>query len=118
MSKNKIQNSDSLIDSLGIETEKLITNENEEIFSTTKFVSFPFNLELGKVEFLRNFVLFKRSLSPDYFHYNNSHAVREGILLLQNENPNLELIMEPELSIVAFKRIGWKTIDYQNWSAK
>jgi hypothetical protein len=26
--------------------------------------------------------------------------------------------MEPELSIVAFKRIGWKTIDYQNWSAK
>ena len=30
MSKNKIQNSDSLIDSLGIETEKLITNENED----------------------------------------------------------------------------------------
>lgn len=90
MSKNKIQNSDSLIDSLGIETEKLIKNEKEETFSTTKFVSFPFNLEQEKIEFLRNFVLFKRNLSPDFFHYNNSHAVREGILLLQNENPNLE----------------------------
>ena len=42
---------------------------------------------------------------------------QEGARLI-NENPNLELIMEPELSIVAFKRIGWKTIDYQNWSAK
>lgn len=90
MNKNKIQNSDSLIDSLGIETEKLLQNEKEETFSTTKFVSFPFNLEQEKVEFLRNFVLFKRNLSPDYFHYNNSHALREGILLLQSENPNLE----------------------------
>ena len=42
---------------------------------------------------------------------------QEGARLI-NENPNLELIMEPELSIVAFRRIGWKAIDYQNWSAK
>ena len=90
MSKNKIQNSDGLIDNLGIEAEKMDKNEKEDSFSTTKFVSFPFNLEQEKVEFLRNFVLFKRNLSPDFFHYNNSHAVREGILLLQNKNPNLE----------------------------
>ncbi len=42
---------------------------------------------------------------------------QEGARLI-NENPNLELIMEPELSIVAFQRKGWKAIDYQNWSAK
>ncbi len=42
---------------------------------------------------------------------------QEGARLI-NENPNLELIMEPELSIVAFKRTGWRNTDYQNWSAK
>ena len=44
-------------------------------------------------------------------------VAREGARLI-NEHPNLELIIEPELSIVAFRRIGWKAIDYQNWSAK
>ncbi|MBU6242960.1 MAG: aminotransferase class V-fold PLP-dependent enzyme [Acidobacteria bacterium] len=42
---------------------------------------------------------------------------REGARLV-NENSNLELILEPELSIVAFKRKGWSSSDYQNWSAK
>ena len=32
--------------------------------------------------------------------------------------PNLELISEPELSIVAFKRKGWSSDDYNRWSAK
>ena len=31
---------------------------------------------------------------------------------------NLELITEPELSIVAFKRKGWSSDDYNRWSAK
>jgi glutamate/tyrosine decarboxylase-like PLP-dependent enzyme len=31
-------------------------------------------------------------------------------------HPDLELISEPELSIVAFKRIGWVAQDYENWS--
>jgi len=31
-------------------------------------------------------------------------------------HPDLELISEPELSIVAFKRIGWVANDYENWS--
>ncbi len=35
---------------------------------------------------------------------------------LVRRHPNLELITEPELSIVAFKRIGWVSQDYENWS--
>jgi glutamate/tyrosine decarboxylase-like PLP-dependent enzyme len=33
-----------------------------------------------------------------------------------SEHPNLDLLCEPELSIVAFTRIGWTTSDYQKWS--
>lgn len=33
-------------------------------------------------------------------------------------HPNLELLMEPELSIVAFTRKGWNKEDYQRWSDK
>jgi glutamate/tyrosine decarboxylase-like PLP-dependent enzyme len=33
-------------------------------------------------------------------------------------HPNLELICEPELSIVAFERIGWEKVDYLKWSEK
>jgi L-2,4-diaminobutyrate decarboxylase len=42
-----------------------------------------------------------------------SHAAQ-----LIREHPNLELLMEPKLSIVAFKRIGWKSADYERWSDK
>ena len=31
-------------------------------------------------------------------------------------HPNLELLIEPELSIVAFTRKGWEKEDYQRWS--
>ena len=37
---------------------------------------------------------------------------------LVREHPNLELVMEPELSIVAFTRKGWQAADYQKWSDK
>ena len=37
---------------------------------------------------------------------------------LVRAHPNLELLMEPKLSIVAFKRIGWSTQDYHAWSEK
>ena len=37
---------------------------------------------------------------------------------LIKENSNLELLLEPELSIVAFKRKGWTLSDYQKWSDK
>jgi glutamate/tyrosine decarboxylase-like PLP-dependent enzyme len=33
-----------------------------------------------------------------------------------SEHPNLKLLCEPELSIVAFTRTGWNTSDYQKWS--
>ena len=35
---------------------------------------------------------------------------------LVRNHPNLELLFEPELSIVAFTRNGWTAVDYQNWS--
>ncbi len=35
---------------------------------------------------------------------------------LIKEHPNLELLMEPKLSIVAFTRKGWELSDYENWS--
>ena len=34
------------------------------------------------------------------------------------KHPNLKLICEPELSIVAFERIGWEKEDYLKWSEK
>jgi len=37
---------------------------------------------------------------------------------LVREHPNLELLMDPELSIVAFTRKGWLAADYQKWSDK
>ena len=37
---------------------------------------------------------------------------------LIKEHSNLELLMEPELSIVAFTRKGWQISDYQRWSDK
>ena len=33
-----------------------------------------------------------------------------------SEHPNLKLLCEPELSIVAFTRTGWTASDYQKWS--
>ena len=35
---------------------------------------------------------------------------------LVRNHPHLELLCEPELSIVAFTRKGWTASDYQNWS--
>ena len=35
---------------------------------------------------------------------------------LVRNHPNLELLCEPELSIVAFTRNGWMAADYQKWS--
>jgi L-2,4-diaminobutyrate decarboxylase len=34
------------------------------------------------------------------------------------KHPNLTLLMEPELSIVAFERNGWQKSDYDKWSEK
>ena len=42
---------------------------------------------------------------------------RESANLIK-EHPNLDLLMEPELSIVAFTKKGWSATDYQKWSDK
>jgi glutamate/tyrosine decarboxylase-like PLP-dependent enzyme len=42
---------------------------------------------------------------------------RESAALIK-EHPNLKLLMEPELSIVAFTKNGWEATDYQKWSDK
>lgn len=49
-------------------------------------------------------------------------AVERGIELAQiagkmiEKNPNLELVREPSLSCVLYRRIGWKAEDYTNWT--
>lgn len=51
-----------------------------------------------------------------------SEAVEEGIRLakesakLISAHPDLELVYQPELSIVAFTRKGWTPAQYQQWS--
>jgi len=37
---------------------------------------------------------------------------------LVRAHPNLELVCDPKLSIVAFKRIGWSAEEYEAWSDK
>ena len=32
--------------------------------------------------------------------------------------PHLELLLEPELSVLMFRRVGWSTSDYYTWSEK
>lgn len=51
-----------------------------------------------------------------------TEAVEEGIRLAKESaklieaHPNLELVYQPELSIVAFNRTGWTPEQYQAWS--
>jgi glutamate/tyrosine decarboxylase-like PLP-dependent enzyme len=43
-------------------------------------------------------------------------VVAQQAAQLVRDHPNLELLCEPELSIVAFTRKGWAAADYQKWS--
>ena len=45
-----------------------------------------------------------------------SLTVAQQAAQLVRNHPNLELLCEPELSIVAFTRKGWTAADYQKWS--
>lgn len=51
-------------------------------------------------------------------------AVEQGIALAQlagkliTEHPNVELVREPSLSCVLFRRKGWSPDDYRNWTYK
>ncbi|MFD7063495.1 pyridoxal phosphate-dependent decarboxylase family protein [Streptomyces sp. NPDC059906] len=42
---------------------------------------------------------------------------RESAALIQN-TPHVELIREPDLSVVLFRRVGWTSHDYQTWSSR
>ena len=42
-------------------------------------------------------------------------VTRQGARLI-DDAAHLELIMEPELSILLFRRTGWTADDYQAWS--
>ncbi len=42
---------------------------------------------------------------------------RTAATMIRN-HPNLELVAEPQLSVVAFTRIGWNAAQYQQWSDK
>ncbi len=42
-------------------------------------------------------------------------VTREGAQLVRSA-PHLELILEPELSVVLFRRVGWDAADYKAWS--
>lgn len=54
------------------------------------YKNFPFNVEQDRIEYLRNIVLYKRRLSPEFFHYSNTDAVREGIECLREAYPEVE----------------------------
>lgn len=98
MSKKVKQDLSALIDKARetqIETPKqvVVAEQPVEISKKNieeKIVSFSFNIEKSKVEFLRTFVLFKRNIGPEFFHYSNTEAVREGIQYLRKENADLE----------------------------
>jgi glutamate/tyrosine decarboxylase-like PLP-dependent enzyme len=42
---------------------------------------------------------------------------RRGAGLIE-ETPHVELVRQPELSVVLFRRVGWSRPDYDAWSAK
>jgi len=44
-------------------------------------------------------------------------VAREAAVMIE-EHPNLEIVVEPHLSICVFRRHGWTPDDYQAWSAK
>ena len=98
MSKKAKQDLSALINKareIQIETPKQVVVTEQLLEGSTKIaqgkvVSFSFNIEKSKIEFLRAFVLFKRNISPEFFHYSNTEAVREGIQYLRKENTDLE----------------------------
>ncbi|MDQ3392103.1 MAG: aspartate aminotransferase family protein, partial [Actinomycetota bacterium] len=42
-------------------------------------------------------------------------VTREGALLIEAA-PHTELLLEPELSVLLFRRVGWEPADYAAWS--
>lgn len=49
-----------------------------------------------------------------------THCLRtaQDIAELVRQHPDLELVRDPDLSVVAFKRVGWELDDYERWSER
>ena len=47
-----------------------------------------------------------------------SKAINSAVANLLSENENVELVREPSLSCVLFRRKGWTPEDYRNWTYK
>jgi aromatic-L-amino-acid/L-tryptophan decarboxylase len=45
-------------------------------------------------------------------------AIARGGARIIDETPHVELVRQPELSVVLLRRIGWSKADYDAWSAK
>lgn len=89
--KTKENKFDDVVGDLGIETEKYYKPVETQRLSADKFSTFAFNIEEEKVKFLRDFVLYKRNSNPQFFHFNNSKAIREGIEILSELHPDLKI---------------------------
>lgn len=88
--KKKENKFDVVVVDLEIETEEYLKPVEEQKLSADKFSTFAFNIEEEKVKFLRDFVLYKRNIDPQFFHFNNSKAIREGIEILSELYPDLK----------------------------
>jgi len=45
-------------------------------------------------------------------------AIAQASTRLITETPHTELVRQPDLSVVLFRRPGWNKLDYDSWSAK
>lgn len=91
-SSNKKKIDDSVLDivsGLGNATQQLSNFTNETQYSDD-VVNFSFVLEKTKIQWLREYVLKKRTTALKFFHFSNTDAVKEGIALLREKYPDLE----------------------------
>ena len=44
-------------------------------------------------------------------------VARAGAELIRSA-PHLQLLVEPDLSVLVFERIGWELADYERWNAR
>ena len=85
MNKNRIKSRGlSNLQSAGKDLQEKI---NDYKFSEENNISFSFKLEKKLIMFIKELVLSKISESVEYYNYNESSAVREGISLLRKSKP-------------------------------
>lgn len=78
----------SQIAGIGNASKQLEEIGDRQIFSEDNLFNFSFNVEKSLINFIRKFVEMKRT-NPDDFHYSQTDAIREGINLLKEINPDI-----------------------------